>query len=203
MPTFRPPLAHKSIVTVPLGSASSYVHLTFVATFEPDEDQQGAWQIWTNLPNCAGNDIPTGPAGEWHAHTFQVVPVQSSDEVPNDRLKGEEGASIIKIPPSLSRDEADPSRPHSLLAHVVVPANTGIEYAYTFRHVTSSGETRWLGSGGSNGIVSLQEGSTSFLEDERSGPWAEESADIRPFEWKSVAIELEDKDGYVTISVFS
>jgi hypothetical protein len=179
MPTFNPPLGRETTVPITPEDHDRFVHLSFSLSFEIGEDASGSWELWTDIPDVDGaGQLITGP-GEWRAVPFisptSLNTVDSEDQAKDDASKKE--GFVITIPPAPVTSAPPPTDP-TLIAKMVVPAHNA-SYAYTHRRVMKSGETRWLGNGGDNGVVRVVQCEAITKHVERK-------------EWKGVGIELSE-----------
>ncbi|WVQ81523.1 hypothetical protein IAT38_003647 [Cryptococcus sp. DSM 104549] len=195
MPAFHPPLASTTPVPVPDDAPpGAFAQLTFTAAFDPQEDTSGKWEIWTDLPRLGPDGTVHSHPGEWHAATF--LPADASHAKVNGN--GPVTTSAITIP------QLDASRPASASAPgpktfsltLAVPATSGGSYSYTFRHLTTDGELRWLGGLGGNGVVRFDAGASGPKDEGvKVGDWPVK-LDGEDLAWRGVGVELlEEKNG--------
>lgn len=180
MPTFNPPLARETHIPISSSDANRFVHLHFTLAFEPTEDTSGTWELWTDISdvNLEGQ-VVTQP-GEWRSVDF-IPKYPKQPSIPNDNIgeshddATDESGTVIKL---TSTPITPPTLPaHTeLVADMIVPAHNA-SYAYTYRRVTTSGETHWLGNGSDNGVVRVFEG-------EKMTPQPQ------VVEWEGIGIEL-------------
>lgn len=167
MPTFNPPLGRETTVPVASTDRERYVHLCFTLTFDAGEDPAGSWELWTDIADVHSN----GQEGGWRAVQFRAAePAKDAQQDEHSQI-----TPLLSLPstPNLS---AAPPATLTLVAEMVVPAHPAT-YAYTHRHVTESGETRWLGNGGDNGVVRVIEGEAV-------------TSPVEPKEWTGIAVEM-------------
>lgn len=177
MPTFNPPLGRETTVPITPEDHDRFVHLSFSLTFEIGEDASGSWELWTDIPDVNDDgQLITGP-GEWRAVPFLSPPsLNTATEAAAEDATKKEGF-VITIPAAPIASVPLPLN-HTLIARMVVPAHNA-SYAYTHRRVMESGETRWLGNGGDNGVVRIIQCEAIEKHVERK-------------EWKGVGIELHE-----------
>ncbi|WWC91341.1 uncharacterized protein L201_006284 [Kwoniella dendrophila CBS 6074] len=77
----------------------------------------------------------------------------------------------------------------------VIPASVGHQYSYTYRHITTFGETRWLGGMGGNGFIKITEGQSKEDKEIKCGSWSERPEGLKKSEWKGIAIGLQRLHG--------
>lgn len=142
MPTFIPPLEQTTEVPVSL-EANNFVHLSFQAIPDRDEEDDVSYQVWTDLPSVDHQGQLLDTIGSWTAIPFQRAHAEPF-RAPAQGLTLE----VARPPDATER---------TLFASVIVPALEGT-YAYTFRRVRGADEVEWLGSGGSNGSIRLVQG---------------------------------------------
>lgn len=175
MPTFNPPLARETSIPISSSDADRFVHLHFTLAFEPTEDTSGTWELWTDIAdvNLEGQ-VATQP-GEWRNVNFipKQPTIANGDESHDDAT--DESATTIKLTSTPITQPALPAFTE-LVADMIVPAHNA-SYAYTYRRVTTSGETHWLGNGSDNGVVRVFEG-------EQITPQPQ------VMEWEGIGIEL-------------
>ncbi|WVQ93332.1 hypothetical protein IAU59_000400 [Kwoniella sp. CBS 9459] len=186
MPLFHPPLAHVSQIPVTVDPSLPFVQLSFYAVLDENEDVNGAWEIWTDLPKVDDQGNVISQPAEWRAIAFEadvhrpVAPV--TDGHHSDSL-------LIK---AFDNYPVAPSQPRTLSFTLSVPANVGSEFAYTYRHITQSGETHWLGGPGGNGAIKLVDGAAEGAGATQSvvaGRWSDRPEDVVENQWYGVGIE--------------
>ncbi|WVW79201.1 hypothetical protein I302_101167 [Kwoniella bestiolae CBS 10118] len=197
MPAFHPPLAHTSHVPIPTTSSHPYVQLNFFATFADEEDTAGSWELWTDLPKLddQGNII-TQP-GEWRAAQFQPYLSPTPHSNGHAHTNGDLTTPVVHV----KAFEGYPSAPHNpktFYLSIVVPASIGQESSYTYRHVTPSGETHWLGGMGGNGFIKLDGRETEAQsEGPRAGAWSDAIDRVDDIGWHGIAVELQKSKGAI------
>jgi len=152
MPSFQPPLSHTSNVLSTSASPNddTYLSLDFFLDFEPEEDQSGQWEIWTDIPSLVGADgNPNEAMGGWHAIRFHSVNQNSSSETESEQT---DSPSSIKLS---APSEINAQAIHTLRANAIIAPDTDATYSYTYRHVFPDGNIHWLGGEGSNGVIQL------------------------------------------------
>jgi len=158
MPSFRPPLSHTSHVSSALPRSSesgeaSYISLDFFLTFQPEEDQSGSWEIWTDIPALHYATGGTDTAiGEWHAIPFKSI---DQEETQAKESANPSEPSLITLPAPASVDDA--CCQYTLRANAVIYPVAQAVYAYTYRRVLLDGNIQWLGGEGTNGVIQLGE----------------------------------------------
>lgn len=75
MPIFQPPLS--TSLSISSNPPSPHLTVKFDATFEPNEDQSGTWEIWTDIPALSTDGTPKYASDQWHAISFD----KSSDDL--------------------------------------------------------------------------------------------------------------------------
>jgi hypothetical protein len=187
MPSFRPALGTTSDVSSPPGSGAQFAQLTFRADFSQGEDSSGVWEIWTDLPALDPTSQPLS-SGEWRAIAFAQDDLTAAEQ--NDQAKG----LTISLPATASR--APGVSTNALFARLVIPANRGTSFAYTFRHVDAHGNTQWFGSGESNGVVKIVDGPPAQNLPEVSGsPLGDKNEWSDKHLWSGIAIQFEEARG--------
>ncbi|OCF31370.1 hypothetical protein I317_01174 [Kwoniella heveanensis CBS 569] len=185
MPVFHPHLAHASEVFIDTDPSLPFVQLNFHAVFEENEDLDGTWEAWTDLPQVDKDGNVISQPAEWRAipfepHTNQSTAPQANGYKTDDRLVIE----ALKDYPS------PPASTRRLRFAVTVPASAGSEFAYTYRHITKSGETHWLGGPGGNGFIRLISGPAKESDQwTASGSWSERPSSVDETQWYGVGIE--------------
>jgi hypothetical protein len=141
MPTFQPGLGETTNV-VPTGG-DNYLHLRF--TLESHEDD-GQYEIWTNLPCLSETGQPMHPESDWNAMSFTSPHVEDAKQ---DR-------TTVYL---------RPIKPQDAFQHcdIVIPAKLG-NFEYTFRKVVE-GNIHWLGNGGYNGSINIVYDGPSEVKD--------------------------------------
>lgn len=175
MPTFNPPLARETSIPIASFDADRFVHLHFSLTFEPTEDASGTWELWTDIPDVNSDGQVVTQSGEWRSVSFVPMQRVTTNVTPSRDDATNESETIVRL---TSTPITPPTLPASteLVADMIVPAHNA-SYAYTYRRVTTSGETHWLGNGSDNGVVRVFEG-------EKITPQPQ------VVEWEGVGIEL-------------
>ncbi|WRT68931.1 uncharacterized protein IL334_005913 [Kwoniella shivajii] len=195
MPDFHPPLAHSSDVTVSSNSSHPYIQLNFFATFNEDEDSSGSWEIWTDLPRLDDHGHALSQPGEWRSIQFKNYDKSAILPCGN----GSNGISDQTIHIKTLDDYPVPTTgPRTMYLSTVIPASTGQEFSYTYRHITTSGETHWLGGMGGNGAIKMIEGEIQAKNDEtKVGDWSEKPEGLNRVSWIGFGIELETVKGKI------
>lgn len=196
MPSFQSPLSYTSRLDVhPSPAEPAYVHLTFLATFDENEDTSGTWEIWTDLPLLDEKGKVTSDEGSWRSIAFQPVEIgkapvvngSTSDEVPHSS-SSTLALEATSLPETLRESVTRMSLSLS------IPASAGQTYAYTYRRVLPSGETHWLGGEGSNGVISVVEGTMHGTQIGESSWQGERPAD-ESVTFTGVGIEVLEENG--------
>ncbi|WVR09167.1 hypothetical protein IAU60_006229 [Kwoniella sp. DSM 27419] len=191
MPTFYPPLAHTSEVHVTSSADHPYFQLRFSAVFADGEDASGSWEIWTDLPHLDEQGNLSSASAEWRAVALVAASTKTGSLVAHANGHSDDTAHQ-KASDSVTT-VADPT---SLSHFAIIKTTAGSEYSYTYRHITSSGETHWLGGMGGNGFIKLVEGSgAAESTGEQSGSWLERLPEIETLRWYGVGIEWTGSKG--------
>lgn len=186
MPSYNPPLASETHIPISSSDANRFVHLHFTLSFEPTEDASGTWELWTDIADVNPDGQVVTQPGEWRSVDF--IPSSKQLIIPNGHGHGshddydatDESGTTIKLV-STPIIPSTPPACTELVADMIVPAHN-TSYAYTYRRVTTSGETHWLGNGSDNGVVRVFEG-------EKIPPQPQ------VVEWEGVGIELLENGG--------
>lgn len=197
MPSFQPPLSYVSTVHIPpSASDQTYAHLTFLATFNHNEDASGTWEIWTDLPVVDQGGTVTSEPGSWRGLAFSSVDIGKAlvNSHPTDgHPVSDKNGPIIQLESSLSPEPVKEDVTRMSLS-VSIPAQASQHFAYTYRRILSSSETHWLGGEGSNGVIHFEEGP---LNGKRVGDasWQGEPPDDESVIFGGIALEIKDNDG--------
>ncbi|ODN91478.1 hypothetical protein L198_05998 [Cryptococcus wingfieldii CBS 7118] len=193
MPDFYPSISQVKTIRVPPDARTGYVHLNFFAVFDHEEQPQGQWEIWTDLPFDDDQGNPPSHLGEWRAKAFHAVAVPKGAVNGVDKANGVSTTSIT----IRSLDLPEPSLPPATLSTtLVISVELNRDFAYTFRHVHPDGHIHWQSGMGGNGVVRLK---ASDKADEtgpiKSGPYPpyddvfEDSLD---WDWSGIAVTLHE-----------
>ncbi|WVF65685.1 hypothetical protein IAT40_000416 [Kwoniella sp. CBS 6097] len=185
MPVFHPPLAHVSQIPITPDPSLPFVQISFYATFADDESLDGSWEIWTDLPNVDKEGNVTTQPGEWRAIAFEPYPHRSFAPQANGHRSDALVVEALKTYPT------PPAPTRTLQFTVNVPADVGSEFAYTYRHINSSGETHWLGGLGGNGAIKLIKGNAEegITQTVSSGNWSDRASSVNETQWYGVGID--------------
>lgn len=179
MPTFNPPLARETSIPISSSDANRFVHLHFTLSFEPTADASGTWELWTDIADVNPDGQVVTQPGEWRNVNFVpkpiIIPNGHGQESHDGNHSTDKSETTIKL---VSTPITPPILPviTELVADMIIPAHNS-SYAYTYRRVTTSGETHWLGNGSDNGVIRVFEG-------EKITP------QLQVVEWEGVGIEL-------------
>ncbi|WVQ64041.1 uncharacterized protein L199_002200 [Kwoniella botswanensis] len=200
MPTFHPPLAHTSHVPIPQTASHAYVQLNFFATFTDGEDESGSWELWTDLPRLDDQGNPTSQPGEWRAAQFQPYippsPQDTKQKHKHQQTNGDATASPLYLKASAGYPSPTTPGQKTFYLSIVLPALPDQQYSYTYRHITSSGETQWLGGMGGNGSIKLNGDDVEpKIEGPKVGSWSENLDGVKESGWYGIAIELQKSNG--------
>ncbi|WVQ75433.1 hypothetical protein IAR50_005058 [Cryptococcus sp. DSM 104548] len=193
MPGFYPSIDQIKTVRVPPGARDGYVHLNFFAVFEDEEQPEGQWEIWTDLPFLDEKGNPPANKGEWRSKAFYPVAVPRGAVNGVDKANGASTASIVIQSLNISK-QAPPIA--TLTSLLVIPVELHRDFAYTFRHVRPDGRIHWMSGMGGNGVVRLK---ASDKTDEagpiKSGaypPYHYVFEDSLDWDWRGVAVTLHE-----------
>ncbi|OCF72581.1 hypothetical protein I204_06963 [Kwoniella mangroviensis CBS 8886] len=200
MPTFNPPLAHTSHIPIPRTASQPYVQLNFFAAFPDGEDESGSWELWTDLPRIDDQGNIISQSGEWTAAQFQPYippsPQDTKQKHKHQQTNGDATASPIYLKASAGYPPLTTPVQKTYYLSIAVPALPDQQYSYTYRHITSSGETHWLGGMGGNGSIKLNGDDVEpKIEGPKAGSWSENLEGVKESDWYGVAIELQKSNG--------
>ncbi|KAF5374911.1 hypothetical protein D9758_000074 [Tetrapyrgos nigripes] len=190
--SFIPPLGDTTRVHIPpwytTCSHASTVQLQFTAFLDDDEFQQFndgmKVQIWSNIPSQERYD------GQWGAMDFETKQSDQADF----------HAVSLSLGHSSEEDyNVQTKNKHILFLHLSVPfSNAASISSFTYRLLLPTGEQRWLGLYGQNGILILDktDPDASGLSLEKEG-WESTNSDSVPvWQWRA-STDSEGKDLFV------
>lgn len=145
---FSPPRGETALIKVPTHSTST-VQLHFTATFGSQDDYDTAQrdgvrvELWTDIP-----DEDHGKGG-WRAIHFQ-----------------DSGSNVVKDSDESFSFQPKASTSTSKVLHIQTSVRfSGRQrYGYTHRLVYPSGEVKWLGDYGRDGVLIVEHGDPRFVQ---------------------------------------